>query len=85
MHVRRIEGTRRLKPVKRWGWLAVAWMALAAGSAWAQAAALVPVLLREAAQLRVITTSREPLAVAGEVLRPVLPLSVPDTESGIAD
>jgi predicted ATPase/DNA-binding CsgD family transcriptional regulator len=39
---------------------------------------LVPVLLRDAAQVRVITTSREPLGVAGEVLRPVLPLSVPE-------
>jgi predicted ATPase/DNA-binding CsgD family transcriptional regulator len=40
--------------------------------------AVVPLLLREAAHLRVIATSREPLGVAGEVLRPVLPLGVPE-------
>ena len=40
--------------------------------------ATVPVLLREAPQLRLITTSREQLGVVGEVLRPVLPLSVPE-------
>ncbi|MET0703192.1 MAG: LuxR C-terminal-related transcriptional regulator [Mycobacterium sp.] len=40
--------------------------------------AVLPVLLHEAAHLRVIATSREPLAVAGEVLRPVFPLSVPE-------
>ncbi|RIT45896.1 LuxR family transcriptional regulator [Mycobacteroides abscessus] len=38
----------------------------------------VPVLLRAAPNLRVITTSREHLGVVGEVLRPVLPLSVPE-------
>src|ERR1700751_2876182 len=38
---------------------------------------VVSVLLGEAAHLRVIATSREPLAVAGEARRPVLPLSVP--------
>src|SRR5246127_859200 len=38
----------------------------------------LPVLLREAPQLRVITTSREQLGVVGEALRPVLPLSVPE-------
>jgi predicted ATPase/DNA-binding CsgD family transcriptional regulator len=43
--------------------------------------AVVPVLLGEAAHLRVIATSREPLAVPGEVLRPVLPLSVPEPGS----
>lgn len=40
--------------------------------------AIVPVMLREAPQLRVVATSREPLGVSGEVLRPVLPLSVPE-------
>jgi predicted ATPase/DNA-binding CsgD family transcriptional regulator len=40
--------------------------------------ATLPVMLREAPQLRVIATSREPLGVTGEVLRPVLPLSVPE-------
>jgi predicted ATPase/DNA-binding CsgD family transcriptional regulator len=40
--------------------------------------AVVPVLLHEAPHLRVIATSREPLAVAGELLRPVLPLGVPE-------
>jgi predicted ATPase/DNA-binding CsgD family transcriptional regulator len=39
---------------------------------------VVSVLLGEAAHLRVIATSREPLAVAGEALRPVFPLSVPE-------
>src|SRR5246500_2640478 len=40
--------------------------------------AVVPVLLHEAPHLRVIATSREPLAVAGELLRPVFPLGVPE-------
>jgi predicted ATPase/DNA-binding CsgD family transcriptional regulator len=39
---------------------------------------VVSVLLREAAHLRVLATSREPLAVAGEALRPVFPLTVPE-------
>jgi len=39
--------------------------------------AVVPLMLREAPRLRVVATSREPLAVEGEVLRPVAPLSVP--------
>src|SRR6201995_707430 len=39
---------------------------------------VLSVLLGEAAHLRVIATSREPLAVAGEALRPVFPLSVPE-------
>ena len=38
----------------------------------------LPVILREAPQIRVITTSREQLGVVGEALRPVLPLSVPE-------
>jgi predicted ATPase/DNA-binding CsgD family transcriptional regulator len=40
--------------------------------------AVLPVMLREAPQLRVVATSREPLGIAGEVIRPVLPLSVPE-------
>ena len=40
--------------------------------------AVLPVMLREAPQLRVVATSREPLGIAGELLRPVRPLSVPD-------
>ncbi|MEV5835476.1 LuxR C-terminal-related transcriptional regulator [Nocardia sp. NPDC052112] len=39
---------------------------------------LLPVMLREATQLRVVATSREPVGVVGEVLRPVAPLSVPE-------
>ncbi len=38
----------------------------------------VPVLLRAAPNLRIITTSREHLGVVGEVLRLVVPLSVPE-------
>src|SRR4029078_336026 len=34
----------------------------------------LPVILREAPQIRVIATSREQLGVVGEALRPVLPL-----------
>ncbi|WP_433714005.1 ATP-binding protein [Nocardia sp. CA-084685] len=40
---------------------------------------LLPLLLREAPQIRVIATSREPLGVEAEVLRPVLPLTVPES------
>ena len=40
--------------------------------------AVLPVMLREAPQLRVVATSREPLGIAGELLRPVRPLSIPD-------
>ena len=40
--------------------------------------ATLPVMLAGAPQLRVIATSREPLGITGEVLRPVLPLSVPE-------
>lgn len=39
---------------------------------------VLPAMLREAPGLRVVATSREPLGIPGEVLRPVLPLSVPD-------
>jgi predicted ATPase/DNA-binding CsgD family transcriptional regulator len=44
----------------------------------APARAAVPVLLHEAPQLRILATSREPLGVPGEALRPVAPLSVPE-------
>jgi predicted ATPase/DNA-binding SARP family transcriptional activator len=43
----------------------------------AQSAALVQALLGAAASLRVLTTSREPLAVPGERVHPVRPLDVP--------
>jgi len=39
---------------------------------------VLPVLLREAPQLRVVATSREPVNIPGEILRPVLPLTVPE-------
>jgi len=38
---------------------------------------VLPVMLREVPQLRVVATSREPLGIPGEVLRSVLPLSIP--------
>jgi predicted ATPase/DNA-binding CsgD family transcriptional regulator len=38
----------------------------------------LPVMLHGAPHLRVVATSREPLDIAGELLRPVLPLSVPE-------
>ena len=40
--------------------------------------ATLPVILHGAPHLRVVATSREPLGIAGEILRPVLPLSVPE-------
>jgi predicted ATPase/DNA-binding CsgD family transcriptional regulator len=40
--------------------------------------ATLPVLLRNAPRLRVLATSREPLGIATELLRPVSPLSVPE-------
>ncbi len=40
--------------------------------------ATVPIMLNGAPQLRVVATSREPLSIAGEMLRPVLPLTVPE-------
>jgi predicted ATPase/DNA-binding CsgD family transcriptional regulator len=40
--------------------------------------ATLPVLLQGAPHLRVVATSREALGIAGEMLRPVLPLSVPE-------
>jgi predicted ATPase/DNA-binding CsgD family transcriptional regulator len=40
--------------------------------------AIVPIMLHEAPHLRIIATSREPLGISGEGLRPVLPLSVPE-------
>jgi predicted ATPase/DNA-binding CsgD family transcriptional regulator len=40
--------------------------------------AALPVMLAGAPAVRVVATSREPLGIAGEMLRPVLPLSVPE-------
>jgi predicted ATPase/DNA-binding CsgD family transcriptional regulator len=40
--------------------------------------AVLPAMLREAPRLRVVATSREPLGIAGELLRPVRPLGIPD-------
>jgi predicted ATPase len=46
-------------------------------------AALVARLLREADEVRVLATSREPLGVTGEVLWEVPPLAVPDREGDL--
>ncbi|RHW26201.1 LuxR family transcriptional regulator [Nocardioides immobilis] len=46
--------------------------------------AVLPLLLREVPQLRVVATSREPLAVEGEVLRPVRPLTAPEPGTPVA-
>lgn len=46
--------------------------------------AVLPLLLREAPHLRVVATSREPLAVEGEVLRPVRPLTAPEPGTPVA-
>jgi predicted ATPase len=46
---------------------------------------VLPVMLREAPGLRVLATSREPLGIAGEVLRPVPSLSVPDPGTPAAE
>lgn len=46
--------------------------------------AVLPVLLREAPQLRVVATSREPVNIPGELLRPVLPLTVPEPGTSAA-
>jgi predicted ATPase/DNA-binding SARP family transcriptional activator len=43
-------------------------------------AALVDHLLGRCAKLRVLTTSREPLGITGEVLHPVGPLAMPDED-----
>jgi predicted ATPase len=40
--------------------------------------ATLPVIMQGGPRLRVIATSREPLGIAGEMLRPLLPLSVPE-------
>ncbi len=40
--------------------------------------ATLPVIMQSAPRLRIIATSREPLGIAGEMLRPLLPLSVPE-------
>jgi non-specific serine/threonine protein kinase len=47
----------------------------------AECAVLVADLLREGPDLRILTTSTEPLGVAGEVVWPVPPLEVPSTAS----
>jgi predicted ATPase/DNA-binding NarL/FixJ family response regulator len=49
-----------------------------------ECAALVSPLLRACAQLRVLTTSREPFAVAGEVLYAVAPLPTPDLDGRLS-
>jgi predicted ATPase len=48
-------------------------------------AALVDHLLGRCRELRVLTTSREPLGITGEVLHPVGPLAMPDTEVPAAE
>jgi predicted ATPase/DNA-binding CsgD family transcriptional regulator len=40
--------------------------------------AALPVILLGAPHVRIVATSREPLGIGGEMLRPVLPLSVPE-------
>lgn len=40
--------------------------------------AILPIMLHESPHLRIIATSREPLGISGEMLRPVLPLSLPE-------
>jgi predicted ATPase/DNA-binding CsgD family transcriptional regulator len=40
--------------------------------------ATLPVIMQGCTRLRVIATSREPLGIAGEMLRPLQPLSVPE-------
>jgi predicted ATPase/DNA-binding CsgD family transcriptional regulator len=46
---------------------------------------VLPALLRSARQLRVIATSREPLGVEGEAVRPVGPLSVPELATPVGE
>jgi predicted ATPase/DNA-binding CsgD family transcriptional regulator len=41
--------------------------------------ATLPILLQGAPNLRIVATSREPLGLDGEILHPVLPLTVPET------
>jgi predicted ATPase len=48
-------------------------------------AALVDHLLGRCQELRVLTTSREPLGITGEVLHPVGPLAMPDTDVPAAE
>lgn len=47
-------------------------------------AMLTDTLLRTCPRLRVIATSREPLRIAGEVIRPVAPLAVPGSATALA-
>ena len=47
------------------------------------AAELVAAILRSSPELRVITTSREPLQVSGEYVVPVPPLELPDADASI--
>ena len=47
-------------------------------------AAVVDRLLRAVGGLRILSTSREPLGVAGETTWPVLPLALPDLERAVA-
>lgn len=44
-------------------------------------AALAGTLLRRCPELRILTTSREPLNIGGETVLPVPPLAVPDTDA----
>jgi predicted ATPase/DNA-binding SARP family transcriptional activator len=48
-----------------------------------QVAKLAAQLLRSAPELRILVTSREPLMIAGEVVRAVPPLDVPDPAAGL--
>jgi len=50
-----------------------------------EVSALAGRLLEQAPQLRLVCTSREPLRLGGELVRPVLPLSVPPSTSIDAD
>ncbi|MBL0885500.1 BTAD domain-containing putative transcriptional regulator [Myceligenerans indicum] len=49
------------------------------------AAALADRLLGECRRLRILATSREPLGITGEAIRPVLPLALPPETAGPAE
>jgi len=51
----------------------------------AAAAGLAYELLVQAPQLRILTTSREPLAITGETLCPVGPLEIPSEQTSVVD